>query len=240
MINQMNISFDTYFGKIIDPLTYKFIDILEKSTKAGLPIPQNIYLNLYEMIKKYTDKLKPQNKSNYVQQCYIIVAYLTKKINDYKTSIEKLFNQTTIEDYMVLKRYFLPLIDMFDDIHPNSKEYNSFAHEYLINDSLNQPLDYLYVIENILKPTIKIIKLPIKSFGEYLKSNNLILSLSGCLFTKHEVKQGLFIGFLKNLKEMRNQYEKQRDKFKKGSDEYNFFDMRQKSIKISMNTTLNQ
>jgi len=34
-----------------------------------------------------------------------------------------------------------------------------------------------------------------------------MLSLSGCLFVKHEVKKGLFIEFLKNLKELRNSYE---------------------------------
>ena len=129
------------------------------------------------------------------------------------------------------------MIDMFDDIHPNSKEYNSFCHEYLINDSLPKDFEYLYIIENILKPSIKVVKIPIKSFENYLKQNNLILALSGCLFLKHETKKGLFIDFLKNLKDMRNQYEKQRDQFKKGSDEYNFYDMRQKAIKVTSNTT---
>jgi len=237
MINQLNISFDTYFGKIIDPLTYRFINALNQPLSAKMPIPQNIYLTLYEMIVKYTEKLKPQNKGDYVQNCYIIMAHLISKLGNHKKSLDTIFKQETIEDYVVLRRYFLPMIDMFDDIHPNSREYNSFCHEYLVNDSLPKDIEYLYIIENVLKPSVKIVKVPTKTFQNYLFSNNLILSLSGCLFTKHETKKGLFIEFLKNLKDMRNNYEKERDKFKKSSDEYNFFDMRQKAIKITMNTT---
>ena len=53
---------------------------------------------------------------------------------------------------------------------------------------------------------------------------------------KHEVKEGLFIGFLKYLKDLRNDYEKKRDVHDEDSEEYTFFDMRQKAIKTSMNT----
>ena len=141
-----------------------------------MPIPQNIYIYLYEMIVKYADKLKPQNKGEYVQNCYLIIAYLLKKIETHKKTLEQLFKQETIEDYIVLRRYFLPMIDLFDDIHPNSKEYNSFCHEYLINDALPLKLDNLYIIEDILKPTIKIVKVPTKTFENYLKSNKSILA----------------------------------------------------------------
>jgi len=103
---------------------------------------------------------------------------------------------------------------------------------------LPDKLEYLYIIENILQPSICVKKILVKDFEKYLKENNLILSLSGCLFIKHEIKEGLFIEFLKNLKELRNTYEKERDKYKKGSQEYDFFEMRQKAIKTIMNTTL--
>jgi DNA polymerase elongation subunit (family B) len=66
----------------------------------------------------------------------------------------------------------------------------------------------------------------------------LILSLSGCLFLKHETKRGLFIDFLKDLKDMRNNYEKKKNEFEKGTEGYSFYDMRQKAIKVTMNTLL--
>jgi len=64
-----------------------------------------------------------------------------------------------------------------------------------------------------------------------------MLSLSGCLFVKHEVKKGLFIEFLKNLKELRNSYEAEMKKYSKDSIEYSFYNMRQKAVKVTMNTT---
>mgnify|MGYP001161687325 CR=1 FL=1 len=239
MINQLNISFDTFSGKIIDPLVYNFLKNIEDvlKTKMGI-IPQQIYSNIYDLIVKFVDRVKPQNKGDYIQNCYFVLAHLLRKLASSKKTIQELFNQQTIEDYLLLKRYLLPALDLFEDIHPNSKEYNSFCNEYLINNSLPDKLEYLYIIENILQPSICVKKILVKDFEKYLKENNLILSLSGCLFIKHEIKEGLFIEFLKNLKELRNTYEKERDKYKKGSQEYDFFEMRQKAIKTIMNTTL--
>jgi len=237
MINQMNISFDTFFGKIIDPLTYNFISHIDRALKSKIGIPQQINSNIYEFIVKFVDRIKPQNKGEYVQNCYFILAHMLKKISDTKKSIQELFNPKEIEEYLTLKRYLLPAIDLFDDIHPKSKEYNSFCNEYLINNSLPENIDKLYIIENILQPSLRVIELSIKQFENYLKSNNLILSLSGSLFIKHETKKGLFIEFLKDLKELRSAYEADMKKHPKDSLEYSFYNMRQKAIKTTMNTT---
>ncbi len=237
MIAQLNISFDTFFGKIIDPITYNFLAHLEPPLKAKIGIPQQIYSNIYEFVVKFVDRLKPQNKGEYVQNYYLILAYLLKKISDSKRTIQQLFNQDTVEDYLILKRYLLPAIDLFDDIHPKSKEYNSFCNEYLINNSLPVDVKQLFIIENILQPSLRVKKILTKDFEEYLRSNNLMLSLSGCLFVKHEVKKGLFIEFLKNLKELRNSYEAEMKKYSKDSVEYSFYNMRQKAVKVTMNTT---
>jgi len=212
IINQLNISFDTFSGKIIDPLVYNFLKNIEDVLKAKMGIiPQQIYSNIYDLIVKFVDRVKPQNKGDYVQNCYFILAHLLRKLANSKKTVQQLFDPQTLEEYLLLKRYLLPALDLFEDIHPNSKEYNSFCNEYLINNSLPDKLEYLYIIENILQPSICVKKILIKDFEKYLKENNLILSLSGCLFIKHEIKEGLFIEFLKNLKDMRNQYEKQRD-----------------------------
>jgi DNA polymerase elongation subunit (family B) len=238
MINQLNISFDTFFGKIIDPITYNFLAHLEPPLKAKIGIPQQIYSNIYEFVVKFVDRLKPQNKGEYVQNYYLILAYLLKKISDSKRTIQQLFNQDAVEDYLILKRYLLPAIDLFDDIHPKSKEYNSFCNEYIINNSLPTDIKQLFIIENILQPSLRVKQILTKDFEEYLRSNNLMLSLSGCLFVKHEVKKGLFIEFLKNLKELRNSYEAEMKKHSKDSVEYSFYNMRQKAVKVTMNTTL--
>lgn len=237
MIIQSNISFDTLFGRIIDPLCYKFLQIVENifNTKGVLSI--QIYSSIYDLCVKYVDRLSPQNKGEYVQYTYLILAFLLKKIEKSKKSFDELFHPKTIQDYLLLKRYFIPMIDLFDDIHEYSKEYNSFCNSYLINNEIPAQLNYLYIIEDVLQPSLKINKILVKDFKDYLEKNNLIVSLSGCLFVKHEVKEGLFIEFLKNLKSLRNEYEKKRDSYDENSDEYSFYDMRQSAVKITSNTT---
>lgn len=236
MIIQCNISFDTFFGKIIDPICYNFINTI-KNILIQKNVPQLVFIKLYEIIEKYTEKLKPQNKSEYIQNCYLIVSYLIQKINKYGRQLERIFNPKDFTDYIVLKKYFIPLIDLINDIHPESKEYNSFCNEYLLNNRIPESIKQLYIIENILQPTITVKIIDSNSIQEYLKKNNLILTLTGALFTKHEVKEGLFIEFLKNLKNLRNEYEKKRDTYDEDSYEYEFYDMRQKAVKITSNTT---
>jgi len=238
MIIQSNISFDTFYGRIIDPVCYNFITIINRLLKQKQPISSQVYINLHEFIVKYVEtKISPQNKSEYIQNCYLVMGYLLKKIERYKKPLEELFQPKNMDDYIVLKRYFLPLIDLFDDIHPNSKEYNSFCNDYLLNGEISNQPPFLYVIEDILQPTIRIITIKSSEIENYLKTNQLSLTLSGCLFTKHENREGLFIEFLKNLKNLRNAYEKKRDSFDEDSEQYNFYDMRQKAIKITSNTT---
>ncbi len=242
MIIQSNISFDTLYGRIIDPLCYKFITHLEQFLvqKKKLPnqtLPIQTYTSIFEMAGKYTEKLKPQNKGEYLQNCYLIAGYLLRKIEYCNKTLDQLFAPEFIDEYIILKRYFITLLDLFDDIHPSSKEYNSFCNDYLLNNETPKDIEYLYIIENVLQPALNIKKVPIKSFANYIKEKNLMVTLSGCLFYKHDVKEGLFIEFLKNLKNLRNQYEKKRDSFNEDSDEYSFYDMRQSAIKITMNTT---
>lgn len=234
-INELNISFDTFFGKVLDPLTYNFIATL-KNHLGQKKLPTTVHVSMHQRIVAFTNKLQPQNKGDFIQYCYLIMAYLIQKLETYNKPINKLFKPETIHDYMVLKRYLLPLIDLVDETHESSKEYNSFCNEYLINNSIPK-IQELLIVENILQPTVNIVVVPPEKMEQYLKNNNLILSLSGCLFNKHEVNTGLFIDFLKNLKSLRNQYEAERDKYPETSEEFAFYDMRQKAIKITMNTT---
>ncbi len=236
MIIQSNISFDTFFGKIIDPICYDFINTFNNLLKSEQKLPQLLFIKIYERVEKYVDRIGPQNKTEYTQYCYFIISYLMDKIARYGKSLEELFNPKTPNDYTVLKKYFLPLIDLIEDSHPNSKEYNSFCNNYLLNGEISSS-EHIFIIENILQPTIRVNCIKATDIEQYLKQNNVSLTLSGCLFLKHEVKEGLFIEFLKNLKNLRNQYERERDRFDEDSEQYLFYDMRQKAVKITSNTT---
>lgn len=256
MINQTNISFDTYYGKIIEPWTYKILTVIKNILKNNGKISDQIYASIYDLVCKNAIRLQPQNKSEYIQHCYLIISHCLKTIENYKKPIEQLFNPINLNDYIILKKFLIPLIELLDEIHPNSKEYNSFCNEYLLNNTdfgiefkkkygeymiditTGDEIPKLYIIEDILQPNLHINRIPVTEFANYLKQKQLIVSLSGCLFLKHEVKPGLFIDFLKNLKSMRSNYEKLRNEYDEKSELYSFYDMRQKAIKVTANTTL--
>jgi DNA polymerase elongation subunit (family B) len=252
MINQLNISFDTFYGKIIDPFTYRVLGLIKKSLNTKTKLPDQVYTNVWDLIVKYADKIKPQNKTEWVQNCYLVIGYLLRKLECSNISFEDLCNPKSLQNYIYLKNYLLPLMDLVDAIHTNSKDYNSFCGEYLINDTkfdseftqkygsylidptTGDTIPKIYIIEDILQPNLKINMVSIYDFEKYLKQKQLIISLSGCLFMKHEVQPGLFINFLKNLKQLRTSYEKQKNNFDENSNEFAFFDMRQKAIKVTI------
>jgi DNA polymerase elongation subunit (family B) len=258
LINQLNISFDTFYGKIIDPFTYKVLGLIKKALNTKTKLPDQVYTNIWDLTVKYIEKLKPQNKTEYAQYCYLVTAYLLRKLEKSNIHFDDLCNPKTMQNYIYLKKYLLPLMDLIDAMHTNSKDYNSFCGEYLINNTkfdsefiqkygpyiidptTGDVTPKIYIIEDILQPNLKINMVSIHDFEKYLKEKQLILSLSGCLFKKHEVQPGLFIDFLKNLKQLRTNYEKQKNNFDENSLEFSFYDMRQKAIKVSMNTTLNK
>jgi len=241
MILQHQIGFDTYFGRVIEPVTYRFIEFLDDAISKNYLNP-GVYPQLAEYIKHYVKELEPQNKSDYIQNLYYITCHLMLKLFEKKCKIkERLFNPQSLEEYILQKVYLIPLLDIIDDIYPTSPEFNSFTYDYLLTpegDELsNDEIKEIYIIENETETFSKIITLHVNDFEKYLKENNLCVSISGCLFLTHETKQGLFSEFLIRMKAMRDKYKKLRASAKEGSFEYKLYDKRQLAIKIAMNTT---
>ncbi len=241
MIRQNNISFDTYYGRVLDPLTtsksLNLIDAFLKNKKD--PNIKRVYSNFLELIVKYieSDKITVQNMNDTIQQYYYVISYLFNKIIYSKcNNIKEIFNhQSDYYNYVVLKKYLIPFINLIDEIHDNSTEYNHFCYEYLLNNKMIDKT--IYIIENINSPNIKIVQILSENLDGYLKKNNLILTLTGCLFYKQEYKLSLFSGFLEEMYNLRKQYKKERDTFDQKSDDYKFFDARQLATKIAMNTS---
>lgn len=238
MIKQFNISFDSFFGRIIDPITYKTIELLKNVINKRKELPQQIYtISLANFAKNYTERMSPQNKKEYKQIVYLIASYLLTKISNFDTNIDDLFHPKTFKNYIMLKRYFIQFIDLIEEIHDEAREYNTFCYDYIINNDISNQPQGLYIIENIMEPTIRITRILTEDLEQYLKDNELIITLTGCLFDKHEKNPGLFIPFLNRMYQLRKEYKKKRDEYPEDSEEYKFYDMRQKSTKIVMNTT---
>lgn len=235
MMLQNNISFDSIFGRIIDPICYDFLHLVDQYIGTGKSFPPGIYNKFLEYAKLYTERVKPQNKGNYIQYTYLILASLFDKLVEKNITLKTLMEPATREHYIILKLYLLPLIDLLTEVHMKAEEYNTFSHDYILNGTTN--LQHVFVIENIAEPTIKISQVKLDSFNDYLKMNNVSMNIAGTLLYTHEFKTGLYNAFLTEILALRKTYKDKRDTYPEGSEEYQFYDMRQLATKIVANTT---
>ena len=67
--------------------------------------------------------------------------------------------------------------------------------------------------------------------------NNVSMNIAGTLLYTHEFKTGLYNAFLTEILALRKTYKDKRDTYPEGSEEYQFYDMRQLATKIVANTT---
>jgi len=147
MMMRGNISFDSFYGFVLDPLSYKMISYLNDITgNNSKPLHQNVFDTILSNIINYVDKLDPQSKQNYKQEMYFIMAHMLTKLKERNINIMKLFNQNTYEEFSILKTFLIPFLEMFIKIHPKGKEYNTFAYDYLLNGEWETKI--LYIVEN--------------------------------------------------------------------------------------------
>ena len=235
MMLQYNISFDSIFGRIIDPICYEFLGIINKMIGGATPIPPQMYSRFLEFSKAYAGKIGAQNKGDTTQYVYHILSHLLNQLMKRRVTIDKLMDPKIRDHYIYLKLYLIPLIDLLTEVHPKAEEFNTFCHDYILNGSTN--VRHVFVIENINEPSIRINRVLVSEFQDYLKANNITANIAGTLLYKHEHKLGIFAGFLNDILALRKEYKGKRDSFDPKSEEYAFWDMRQFSAKIVANTT---
>ncbi len=236
MMLQNNISFDTYYGRVIDPESYIFINMLNNLLGSNEQIPPSIKTSIMIEIKKFVkDRLKPANMNNYIQWVYYMFMYLLTTLKKINKPLNTIFKANTHKDQLILKSYLIPLIDLLIEIK-KIPEYHTFAYNYLLNDDISNN-DSIYIIENENEYTCQIINIPSNKFNNYIKEKNLCFNISGAMFYTHENKLGLLNKFLNERLNMRKQYKKKRDTFQVGSIEYQFYDKRQLAMKINANSS---
>jgi DNA polymerase elongation subunit (family B) len=235
MMLQYNISFDSIFGRIIDPICYEFLNIINGYIGKATPIPPQMYAKFLELAKAYAGKIGAQNKGDYTQYVYYMLSYLIEQLVKKGVTLDKLMNPQIRDHYVYLKLYLLPLIDLLTEVHDRAEEFNTFCHDYILNGQTN--IRHVFVVEDINEPSIKISRVLVSEFQDYLVKNNISVNIAGTLLYQHDYKLGIFAGFLNDILALRKEYKKTRDSFDPASDEYAFYDMRQFSTKIVANTT---
>ena len=235
MIRQQNISFNTFYGLILDPNCYRFFELLIDCKDNNKKLPSAIYKQIADFCKVYVRRAKFQNMNDAIQITYYIIVYLMKKILECPYPLRDILSNNEPKKYIIFKTYLIPLLNLISEISDQYKEYNTFVYNYLINQQYNS--DYIYIIENYNSPKIRLNKILSNEIDRYLKEKNVCLSLSGALFYTHEKEIGLFSDFLKMMKMKRDEYKTKRNTFTPGSEDYNKFDKMQLAVKILMNTT---
>jgi len=237
MILQSNISFDSYYGRILPTCTYKLLNILEQSI-GKTKISDVIYQNIQSLILDYVDRESIDKKKENSGVLYYIILYLIQKLQDSKLNMDQIYNPSTTQESLVLKNILIPLIDVLNLIHPENLKYSKFAYDYFFLDTKEFIKLYndMYILHNAGESNTYISKISIYDGIEFIK--NYYLTLAGTLFLKHDVHTGLFANFLVEMGDMRKKYKDIRDSFKDVNPyEYNLNDNRQKSVKVIMNTT---
>jgi DNA polymerase elongation subunit (family B) len=234
MMLQSNISFDVYTARIINPVNYKFLTILEN--KIGRePLDLRLVQSIQDLCMKYVDIEDVQNKKDTMRDLYYTCSYLLQKLFREGENINSIYNPTCDKDRYLLQFYLIPLLDILNYIHPKSESYNTFMYDYLFDfDNLENIYSYIYILEMPISTKQKILKLTVADALEYIKKYSL--TIVGTCFIKHEEKLGLFTNLLYKLFKERKYYQAETKKYSKNSEEYNFNNSRQKSIKIIMNS----
>lgn len=238
---QSNISFDTYYGKLLDPLCYKILHYLENNLGTDEPLHNKVYQVILENIKSYIVKnSKIQNKSHFKQASYIIMVDCLNKLKKANKPLSQIMNPKNIYDYLLLKTQLMTFLDLWVEFHKESENYNSFAHDYILNNEIDPLLPELYIITNITNPTIKIEKINPTSIGEFLKDREINFGITGCMFLNHHVKEGISTKFLKDRLDMRKEFKRLRNEIGKEHGEghklYKFYNHRQDVAKRNCNS----
>lgn len=230
---QNSISFDTYYGRVIDPVAYKFMDYLTKVLGTNNSLHPSLKSDIFEKIKKRVDKLSPQNKNDYKQYLYYMFMGLLQQIKDKNLDVNTIMKPKSLSGILLLKTYFIPLLDLIVEIN-RDPEYHTFAYDYIINqEDANQTL---YIIENENEPYCRIVKIPGSKFKDYLVEKHISFNLSGAMFYRKDYRIGILNKFLLERLNMRKYYKDKRDEYQKNTEEYKYFDRTQLSCKVNINS----
>jgi len=229
-----NISFDSLFGYIINSKSYNFLGYLDTVLGKNQKINATIKNDIFSKINIKINHMAPQNKNDNKQYYFFMFYHLLNGLHEANVLLSTIMNPQNIYHYILLKSYLMPLMHLFSEI-VTLDEYHPDMYTYIVN---NKELDYdLFIIQNINNTNINVIKLPGSQLAAYLKKNNVNINLSGSLFYTHKKHTGLLNKFITDKLEFRKQYKNKRDTFNVGSDDYVFYDNRQKSAKVNANSS---
>jgi len=240
---------DTYYGRILPPTVNRVFSFLDRFLGKTDKVEETVYQRFLQVSEIFVDNLpvdvfdddeeernnKFKNKNEAKQYYYYILSHLFKRLISTGFTLDELMNPQNLRQYVVARTYLNPFIEAMEMVHHEEKEYNHHAYKYIIN---NEEIDdKIKIIENYNDPSYRIVEIEGKDLPQYLKKNNIGVTISGTLFKTNETDLSLFYVFLNELYTLRKQYKKQMYNYPKGSTDFNEFNRRQLTTKVIMNST---
>ncbi len=235
-IIESNIGFDSYRARIINPIIYKVLNQLE--IHIGIkPMSPLIYNNIFQFINDFAEAKSVPSKLKYKRICYYTTGFLLNKLIEANVPMIKIYNPTTDYESYLLQFYLLPLLDIFNTVHPHRDVFNNFVYEYVFGNESDLASRYpiLYIVNNTNSANQEILRLTTAETLEFISKYSL--TICGTMFTKHQDYIGLFSNMLINMGEKRTGFRKLLKDYSPGSNEYNFYNSRQLAIKTAMNSS---
>ncbi len=237
MILQSNISFDSYKARVIPPYCYSTMQLLENCL-GKQQYPNQLVNNIESFAIDYVYREDETSKDQLITNIYYITLLLFDMLSRENLEIQHIYEPKTTKASIILKTMLIPLLDIMNTIHPhNTLKNNPFAYKKIMYsyDEVAKEYPYIYILHNPNESNAYIKKYSISE--GYVEINKYIMTLAGTLFAKHNEQIGLFADFLLRMKNMRNEYKSKLKIYEKNSQDYNFNNNRQKSVKVVMNTT---
>jgi len=233
MMLQSNISFDSFVSRIIPTTTYKMLTFLEQHVGKSA-MPQALLVNLFELISNFVNANDISPKGRNVRDYYYSLSYMLNKLFDSAIPMQNIYNPKNNHERILLQQYLIPILDIMNNIHPEREAYNDFVYDYMFGGDTSK-YDKVYIYKNAYSSASFIDIVTPDDALKYI--SNYSLTMAGVCFTKHEDKVGLFTDMLQNMGTLRKSYRSKAAEYKKGSEEFELYDNKQKSIKVIMNST---
>ena len=237
MMLQHNISFDVYRARILSGNTYKLINLLESGVGKLPHPPEQLILSIFDLVNKFIETASNlQNKEKYRKNFYFITIFLLNRLYENGVPISKILKPSNDKEQVLLSCYLIDILNIINIIHVNRESYNDVIYSYLFDElSVFQtkfPVVYVIIDPNTAREYIQ--KFSNVEFIKFLSQYSS--TIAGTCFEKHDKQLGLFTNMLEDLFKVRREYQAKMDKEEKYSPLWNFYNSRQNTIKIVMNS----
>jgi DNA polymerase elongation subunit (family B) len=237
-ILESNIGFDTYRARIINPNVYKTLQLFE--SHLGIQeLPPLLYANVFKLIEDYVvkNKKKITNQAKFKRQMYYTFMFLLQRIIESNEQIKNIYEPKTDDQHYLLMFYLLPLLDLLNNLHPSREAFNPFVYDHIFKNEneVRQIYPIVYILNNAGGSSPSIKKMNTADTISFM--NNFSFTICGTCFDKHENNIGIYSEMLKNLSALRKSYNAKLAEYSEGTNEYDFYDSRQKSVKVASNSS---